>query len=479
MSFKKTTLALALASVCSAAIATPTVTVPNSTFSKQGLEQKAGTVEGATVEIKHGAALQVGDRMLVEISGNTTVTWPITVDMLSGDDTSVTDPATDASATGVWGLLDSDGATATYRLTNLETAGDVLNTVNSVTKFAGYDVDVVDILASGVNFSVDFKLADGTNVDGDKVTKPVASSQDQFGGSTIAGVDKANEVVDIEAERKTFVGGSTQDVVTITAAAELTPAGGWGKQNQLPTTEEEVATVKNQVFTLKGDFTSTTVTANGVTITPVDGKAVYTYVTGSDAGSAIGDLTTTAQFVITPTGAAALKAPQSFTADVVYEYYNTVIAGSALTGGIASSDTPLGMFDAGTNLDAGEWTLNGSIVHVPYMPYGPGISQIVYVDNKGTQDGSIFVDWYDEDGMSGTCDLTTDYGVAATAGTVTKFTAELKSCILGDATSEAKNKVAFTVTVNSPEDDITVYSAYNVNGSDRGMVNNSQYKGVK
>lgn len=457
MSFKKTTLALALASVCSAAIATPTVTVPNSTFSKQGLELKVGTVEGANVEISHGAALQVGDRMLVEISGNTTVTWPASVDM-----TSVLTPAT---ATGVWGLLDSDGATATYRLTNLDTGADSLNTIGSVTNFSGYDVAVADILAAGVNFSVDFKLVDGTNVDGDKVTEPVANSINQFTASTIDAADRASQVVDIEQERKAFVSG-TQDVVTITAATE-TPSITWAASTA--TASPEVATVENQVFTLKGDFSNTTVSANGVAITPVDGKAVYTY-------NAAGTLTTAAQFVITPTGTAALKAPQKFTADVAYEYYNAPITGSVLTGGILATDT-LGEFGAGTDLNAGEWTLNGSIVHVPYMPYGSTISQIVYVDNNGTQDGSIFVDWYDADGMGGTCDLTTDYGVMATAGTVTKFTSELKECILGDSASTASAKVAFTVTVNSPEDDITVYSAYNVGGSDRGMVNNSQYKG--
>ncbi|QIR15139.1 hypothetical protein [Shewanella aestuarii] len=467
MSFKKTTLALALASVCSAALATPTVTVPNSTFSKQGLELKVGTVDGATVEIKHGAALQVGDRMLVEISGNTSVTWPASVDM----ETVIPSGTPGATATGVWGLLDSNGASATYRLTNLDTGSDQLNTIGSITKFTGYEVDVADILAGGVNFSVDFKLVDGTNVDGDKVTKPVATSANQFGGSSIDASGRADQVVDIEQERKAFVTGTT-DVVTITAATE-TPGITWAASTV--GADPEIATVENQVFVLKGDFSNTTVVANGDSLNTVVAadkmSATYTY-------NAAGTLTTAATFVITPTGAAALKAPQSFTADVSYEYYNAPIMGSILTGGILATGT-LGEFDAGSNLNAGEWTLNGSIVHVPYMPYGPGITQIVYVDNRGSQTGSIFVDWYDENGMSGTCDLSSDYGVMATAGTVTKFTGELKECILGDVESDAKTKVAFTVTVNSPENDITIYSAYNVNGSDRGMVNNSQYKGIK
>ncbi|WP_144213640.1 hypothetical protein [Shewanella donghaensis] len=467
MSFKKTTLALALASVCSAALATPTVTVPNSTFSKQGLELKTGTVNGATVEIAHGAALQVGDRMLVELSGNTQVTWPASVDM----DSVIPSGTTGATATGVWGLLDSTDTTATYRLTNLDTGSDQLNTIGSITSFTGYEVDVVDILAGGVDFSVDFQLVDGTNVDGNKVTEPVATSEDQFGGSTIDSTGRASQVVDIEQERKAFVSGTT-DVVTITAAVE-TPGIAWAASTT--TADPEVATVENQVFVLKGDFTNNSVIANNDSLNTVVAtdkmSATYTY-------NAAGTLTTSAQFVITPNGTGTLKAPQSFTADVNYEFYNAPIAGSVLNDGILATDV-LGVFDAGSNLNAGEWTLNGSIVHVPYMPYGANISQIVYVDNRGSQDGSIFIDWYDEAGMGGTCDLTADYGVTATAGTVTKFTAELKECILGDSASDDKLKVAFTVTVNSPEDDITVYSAYNVNGSDRGMVNNSQYKGIK
>jgi len=126
-------------------------------------------------------------------------------------------------------------------------------------------------------------------------------------------------------------------------------------------------------------------------------------------------------------------------------------------------------FSAGEDVTAGEWTLNGNVVNIPYMPFAPGISQILYVTNSGDFDGGVYVTAYDEDGTE------YDLGMVATAGasSVTKITAQVKDALAAEGFE--KGKLSIDVTVNAPDGDITVQAAYNI-GSDRGFVITDQYK---
>ena len=126
-------------------------------------------------------------------------------------------------------------------------------------------------------------------------------------------------------------------------------------------------------------------------------------------------------------------------------------------------------FSAGEDVPAGEWTLNGNVVNIPYMPFAPGISQILYVTNSGDFDGGVYVTAHDEDGTH------YDLGMVATAGasSVTKITAQVKDALA--AQDFTNGKLSIDVTVNAPDGDITVQAAYNI-GSDRGFVITDQYK---
>jgi hypothetical protein len=106
------------------------------------------------------------------------------------------------------------------------------------------------------------------------------------------------------------------------------------------------------------------------------------------------------------------------------------------------------------------------------MPYGPSVSQILYVTNTGSQEGDIFVTAFDDSGMM------YDLGniKTATKNSVTKITAEVGNALAAQG-FDGSGKVSLTVTVNAPDSDITVYASYNVGGSDRGYVNTDQYKG--
>jgi hypothetical protein len=126
-------------------------------------------------------------------------------------------------------------------------------------------------------------------------------------------------------------------------------------------------------------------------------------------------------------------------------------------------------FFAGEDVPAGEWTLNGNVVNIPYMPFAPGISQILYVTNSGDFDGGVYVTAHDEDGIY------YDLGMVATAGknSVTKITGQVQLALA--AQDFTKGKLSIDVTVNAPDGDITVQAAYNI-GSDRGFVITDQYK---
>lgn len=145
---------------------------------------------------------------------------------------------------------------------------------------------------------------------------------------------------------------------------------------------------------------------------------------------------------------------QSFTASVAV---SNGTGSSALTSNAAGS------------VAAGSWTLNGASVYVPYMPYADGVSQIIYVSNKGTQAGNIEVSAFDDAGNEyGPYDLGTAAGKE-----VTKITGALEDALAAD--NFDSGKLAFTVTVTAPDNMIEVYTGYNA-GNDRGLVINSSNK---
>lgn len=113
-------------------------------------------------------------------------------------------------------------------------------------------------------------------------------------------------------------------------------------------------------------------------------------------------------------------------------------------------------FVAADGVDAGEWTLNGAVAHVPFMPYGAGYSQSVTVANTSNQEGGIEVLWY-VDGET----ISTPLTAVAAANSVTNISKELRS--LAEANG-IEGSVAFDVIVNAPENNIETVALYFNNG---------------
>ena len=113
-------------------------------------------------------------------------------------------------------------------------------------------------------------------------------------------------------------------------------------------------------------------------------------------------------------------------------------------------------------VDAGAFTLNGASVDVPYMPYGSGVEQFLWVTNKGNQAGDIKVTAFDQAGKA--------YGpftLGSSTKGLKKLDAALKTELVKAGLNEATSpRVALNVTVNAPAADITVYAAYKAVAAD-------------
>lgn len=124
-------------------------------------------------------------------------------------------------------------------------------------------------------------------------------------------------------------------------------------------------------------------------------------------------------------------------------------------------------FAPATDYSAGQWRIDGSSTFVPYMPFGNGVSQIVYVTNNSAVDGTVTITGYDEAGKK--------YG---------PFTADVKAKSVKEVSSVLKAGVAaaglttgkLALEVTTSTSDVSVYAAYNVGGSDRGSVTTASTK---
>jgi hypothetical protein len=129
------------------------------------------------------------------------------------------------------------------------------------------------------------------------------------------------------------------------------------------------------------------------------------------------------------------------------------------------STNPLVSGKTGLAWDPGAWTLNGAQVYIQYMPYGEGISRIVYAANRGILVPPVTAD-ITANGSTFSCSLGT-----IPAKTVSNLSAAIDSCVA--AKGITSGKVAILLTFIAPDSDIEVYSAYNVGGNDRGTVVNT------
>ncbi|MBQ4844352.1 hypothetical protein [Pseudoalteromonas sp. MMG005] len=138
------------------------------------------------------------------------------------------------------------------------------------------------------------------------------------------------------------------------------------------------------------------------------------------------------------------------------------------TADATTADTALNVV---TDAAVAEWTLNGSVVNVPYIPFGPNTQPIIRHTNKGVQTGDISVRYMVE-GSAGNTETNTWKSLGVVIENAKPGVRNLLDVITQKLTAELGKdqfKVALEITTNVPKEDVTVFAAAKITaeGQDR------------
>jgi hypothetical protein len=435
-----TTLALASTG---ALAATVTVAGAPVKYSKEGVALAGGDLALPVVSVTLGENYSFNDIIEVGVNGATLTGAADQSAVLSCPNSPVTALTPTKPNTLRFRVADPAGATVSEvcTITNLEVVSSSVATGTG--KFG--------VCWTGYFSTTDEVIDDGCTAD----TALTADFQ------ISAKVDRAlNAVIDVETKRLLFTVGDDSTTTDELDMSFKAAAAGFLGPNTVDVTAETV--------TLNGDFSWADGTDSGTTCSVTELDAIitqgpYTIQSSSSCskivlrrtGAPLGDLTHT--FEITIPGTKAL-APQVFTGNVTWAYN--------LTGNVNNSSTK--SFD----FAPGKWDINGALIYINYMPYnglGGNISRIVYLSNRGTQEGAIDVTVLPESGGPA---CTFSPGTLK-GGVVKLLSKELDAAVFTCFGNDFAGKVHMIVSVNAPRNDVEAYSAYNVGGSDRGTVVNT------
>lgn len=429
--FKSTLLAVSVAAVCGSAVAGDN-TSATQTYSLEGISAVTAAVTSANVTYVTKAGYAVGDK----------VTYTFSAGAL--DKTNTFLPTISLAASGsmagmALGLLNEGTDFVTYRVTDVTPATPGDSTIGQIIDLGGVKLAATAVTAGKTTVTVASETANGDELDsssstGKSRTATLTDVKSQFGAIKVASTAGFDGVIDVAEGRKALT--TTTDAVVFTIDNPTTT--GW---LNLVTATATSATLDADLAGMKS--------AN---IASASGVATYDDTKKQVAIAYTSAITTDTITITPPTGKdAVVLSAQDFKVAGAYTYDTTKTASVGST-------------------NAGEWTLNGAVVNVPYMPYADSITQIMYVSNEGSLDADITVVAFDEAGND------YDLGVVGVskAGSVEAIAGAVQTAL--EAQGFTKGKVSLTITVNAQDKDISIYAAYNVGGADRGTVTNSQYK---
>lgn len=483
--FKKTLVATAVLAVAGVAQA-GTVASTEDSVTSQYLASTGVTSGGATNEHR---ANDVTVTLGAEYTSNDTFTLTFSAKLNSDLPSTLTaapvDQAANANISDLLGVTfsklsggNAGDTTATYRLTGTSTTG--LTNANGVgfttpvttgqtltIPAANLDFLKAD-LAAGVKVSFSAATNNGAVMDtggGDNRTASLVKVIKQF--TTTA--PSFARVVDVEAQRLSFVdldknnanAGDFKVTGTFNIASETTAGNVFAR----PLAGAEAVT-----HTLLGDFSWIVDTDEDADdIQPEAGVIATANCANADLTVEATQITLVCDAISTTTSITI--DPEANKANLEEDEYpvlpkQTFTATSEVTFTGPSADEKV--FDA---VSAGSWTLNGSSINIPYMPYGTGITQVINLNNSGKQTGDITVEGFDRTGKKfGPVKVGT-----AVAGKQVALADAIATVVTGAV--GASERVSLTLVTNVPDSDVTVYSAYNTGGNGaRLVVNDSNGK---
>lgn len=447
--FKKSLLAIAVAGVSTFAIAEADLNTTLKAVSVDG--QLGATQTSNTVTVALDAEYAAGDIIKLNFSG------------AALDVNSVTAPN---SAAVNLGILESSETGVTYRVVG--TSG---TTTGGVVNFGTFAFNSEDLAASGsVSAKYSAETSTGVSLDGGKLNSEALFVAGPQLVATVQQSGRLDGVANISYDRLLFTNGTATDTLTFTIGGYN---GVFNDDNTLIASFDpaQAATITEATYSVSGDFSwvvDTNENVEGIqadadTFTPDCGtagtlKADSFTVEGDQVSFACEGLGLQFGF-ISPSLAMDLRQGESatFALNPIPSTSFTASIDYKVSGGSVAEDS--------VSANGGAWTLNAAERHVSYMPFGPNIGQIIYVTNDSAKDGEVTINVYDENGET----LAENYSAGtATAGGVTQIAGAVQ-----EAVGDYQGKARIEITVDAPSHNVTVYSAYNVGGSDRGFVSNN------
>jgi hypothetical protein len=425
-----------------------------------GLANATNVVTGGQLGLVLGAEFAVNDVITLAFSGE------------SLDPTTLPSTVTGAAAgfsTVTLGLLSGDASTATYRVTEVDTLPGNTTVGLPIVIAAGGALafDPPAVAASGgvtVSYSAEtnnglpLDTGSGPVINGcvgfncNSRTTPYIQTAAQFGVETGPVFDA---VVDVNTQRTTLI-PAPDDVGRFDATNNNTAGA-------VDTAFEGVTVVFSVDFvdhdpSFAGNFgwiTDTDPNTAGIQpgagVVVLDAGACTSTTITATAISAVGCDQAFAQLTLNP----AAQAPNLTTLPATTY---TAATDVNYTNGLAG-------FPANTNdgtlpvsgINVGSWDLNGFQAEVAYMPYQPGITQIIYFANRSSQDGEITIDWIGQDGSSDSFTIGDSL-----AGTTARLSDLIKNGL--PAAQQDAGRLALTITVNVPACEGQLNAQYNVSG---------------
>ena len=382
----------------------------------------------------------------------------------SSEVTITNDPSAGTGTVGT-GEIIFDYGTGSFtfdRLTVDADAGTIVfevNLGNPITAESAFRMSFAS--TAGVDFdgaaSVSFASVESDDTAIETGTGVLAKTQSQFGFSVAKEFDGRIERISQNAFSRNGDLATNSTVDTLAFAFTNDEAG-----------LEANLVVTDLAVKFSGDFD------NGVTASPVT--------SGEFSVSAAGTMAVATDF---NSVSYALGAPAA-AVDGTKNTYTVTFQGDAIgavvipqTGNIEATATVSATagtaivtpFEIATNVDAGSWALDATVINIPYFPVGfDGLSTSVHFANESANAADVIVTAIDQAGneYSGT--------LADLAGnTVTKVT---QIDLMSALTAPAGSKLSVTFNIDANDGDVNAYAFSNA-GTGRQALVTSQEKGIK
>jgi len=444
------------------------VTAATGQFAKQ-FTQRSGAVDATTFSvlpnqtITTAAATQSGDEMTITLGGTAGAQITGTAGTLTCA----------GAGGGTWARTASTATSITFRSDGANAAGAcTLGAVRLLNTALG-------AATAGQTLTLSASVVRGTTTVDSAPAATVATVVDQFTAVVATPWDGIVDYAATDGRQFTAAGdGANTDILVVTLG------------NKAATTIDDASldATSGAVITINGDFSALNNTVSGV----ADGCAnvgtdngnslTVTRVTG---GAAIGTVSASCSAITITLSAADVATVIADASSQIAVNFN-VNAGSttrndlavqAFTGSAAFNWTVASsavvQSETESTFAPGSTTASGSVVFVPYMPAGSGISQTLQIANNGARTGSVTMTARNQAGVacsSANMGGRVSIGANRVVDLGSMLAAGLSNCYGGAA---ATNKLFLTITVDVADTAVEVYSAYNVSGNRVNVVNSS------